>query len=121
MPTSLLMYCNSGSLQDPAIKQMAEQIATDPAFKEVTESIQSTFANMMGGAPGAPGAVPKDPKEMAANFDPSKYMNAMTQMFQNPNFMQMAEKLGKSIIEVRLGQFRTAELPGSSFAAAIVF
>lgn len=36
-----------------------------------------------------------------ANFDPTKYMQAMSGMFQNPQFMQMAEKLGQAIIQVR--------------------
>jgi hypothetical protein len=50
--------------------------------------------------PGMPGMPPgMDP----ANFDPSKYMQAMSGMFQNPQFMQMAEKLGQAIIQVRLG------------------
>jgi hypothetical protein len=39
-----------------------------------------------------------------ANFDPSKYMQAMSGMFQNPQFMQMAEKLGQAIIQVRVQQ-----------------
>jgi hypothetical protein len=49
--------------------------------------------------PGMPGMPPgMDP----ANFDPSKYMQAMSGMFQNPQFMQMAEKLGQAIIQVRV-------------------
>ncbi len=149
--------------QDPSIKQMAEQIANDPSFKEIAKQMQESFGAMMGaGAMGAPGAggearaaggerseyriysfmvdpgtvkhsatvckprpdattfpppspspagagagagapaMPGMPPGMALppNFDPSKYMEAMTNMFQNPNFMQMAEKLGKTIIEV---------------------
>ncbi|KAF5838655.1 ankyrin repeat-containing domain protein [Dunaliella salina] len=89
------------ALNDPAIKQMAEQIATDPTFKSVTETLQSQFGNMFQqqsreGGPGgeAPGAGPG-----AEAFDPSKYMQAMTGMFQNEEFMKMAEQLGKSIIE----------------------
>ncbi len=53
------------------------------------------------------------------NFDPSKYMEAMTNMFQNPNFMQMDEKLGETIIEVGpgagvglSGAGRAVRLPG---------
>lgn len=38
-----------------------------------------------------------------ANFDPTKYMQAMSGMFQNPQFMQMAEKLGQAIIQVWRG------------------
>eukprot|EP00983_Pelagomonas_calceolata_P051486 1142431-Pelagomonas_calceolata.AAC.15 len=91
------------ALHDPAIKQMAEQIATDPTFKSVTETLQAQFGNMFqqqggsreGGGAGGEGAAP-GPEA----FDPSKYMQAMTGMFQNEEFMKMAEQLGKSIIEV---------------------
>uniref|UniRef100_A0A7S3QYD5 STI1/HOP DP domain-containing protein n=1 Tax=Dunaliella tertiolecta TaxID=3047 RepID=A0A7S3QYD5_DUNTE len=90
------------ALNDPAIKQMAEQIATDPTFKSVTETLQAQFGNMFqqqggsreGGGAGGEGAAP-GPEA----FDPSKYMQAMTGMFQNEEFMKMAEQLGKSIIE----------------------
>lgn len=87
---------------------MAEQIATDPAFKDMTEKLQESMGGMMGGAAAAGGAggsggAPPNPMAGGAppeGFDPSKYMSAMGSMFSNPNFMQMAEKLGKSIIEV---------------------
>ena len=88
---------------------MAEQIANDPSFKEVTKTLQESFGGMMGpggpggamgGAGGGPGA--GGMPDMSA-MDPSKYMNAMSGMFQNQNFMQMAEKLGQSIIQVRRG------------------
>ena len=106
---------------------MAEQIATDPAFAEVTKHMQASFSSLMGATAGAsgfgvpggiPGLEPEVIRQMmqgmgipgAANFDgtpsgpppndPSVYMNAMTGLFQNPQFVQMAEKLGKQIIEV---------------------
>jgi hypothetical protein len=97
---------------------MAEQIANDPSFMGMTQQLQESMGamagmmgagggGMMGGGaggggggdgpagPGLPGGMP-DP----ANFDPSKYMQAMSGMFQNPSFMQMAEKLGQAIIQV---------------------
>lgn len=83
---------------------MAEQIASDPTFKQVTEQLQQQFGGMFGQQQAqAPqgAAAPVDPAAAAASFDPSKYMQAMTSMFQNQNFMKMAEQLGKSIIEVR--------------------
>jgi hypothetical protein len=95
------------TLQDPSIKQMAEQIASDPSFKAVTESLQQQFGAMFAGQQGE-GAAARDPAAAAAaaagpgGFDPSKYMQAMTGMFQNKDFMEMAEKLGRSIIEVAL-------------------
>jgi hypothetical protein len=120
-------------MQDPSIKQMAEQIANDPSFMGLTQQLQESMATMMGGAegagaaaggaaagggiPGMPPGMPGMPPGMAgmpgmppmpgmpgmdpANFDPTKYMQAMSGMFQNPQFMQMAEKLGQAIIQVR--------------------
>lgn len=104
------------ALNDPAIKQMAEQIANDPSFKEVTKQLQDTMTGVMGGMPpgavgpgdaagegrgaGAPGLPPGvDPAALMHNLDPAKYMDAMSKMFSNPSFMNMAEKLGKTIIE----------------------
>lgn len=134
---------------------MAEQIAKDPSFLEVTKQLQESFGGMMGGGgmpgmpgaggmpgmppgfpgfppgllasmggmPGMPGGMPGMPAGfpgMPAGFpgmpgmpgmpgadgaaagptDPAKYMGAFSSMFSNPQFMQMAEKLGKTIIEV---------------------
>lgn len=96
------MPCLFIASQDPAIKQMAEQIANDPSFKQVTEQLQGQFGSMFGDAAragAAEAAAPADPAAAAAAFDPSKYMQAMTGMFQNQDFMKMAEQLGKSIIE----------------------
>jgi hypothetical protein len=107
-------------MQDPSIKQMAEQIANDPSFMGLTQQLQESMATMMGpeGAaaggggmppgmpPGMPGMPPggmPDP----SNFDPTKYMQAMSGMFQNPQFMQMAEKLGQAIIQVSSPAYRT--------------
>lgn len=97
---------------------MAEQIASDPAFKNVTETLHEQFGSMFGGAaraggpeggppagPGPsadspfPGLAP--PGAGAGGLDVSKYMTAMNSMFQNPEFMKMAEQLGKTIMEVR--------------------
>lgn len=80
---------------------MAEQIANDPSFKEVTKSLQESMGGLMAGAPRAPGPAPGAAPPDMSQLDPSKYMEAMSSMFQNKNFMEMAEKLGKTIIEVR--------------------
>jgi hypothetical protein len=96
------------ALNDPSIKQMAEQIASDPSFQGLTQQLQESMAGMMGamGGEGAAngGAASAMPPAMPpgmdpANFDPTKYMQAMSGMFQNPQFMQMAEKLGQAIIQ----------------------
>eukprot|EP00878_Enallax_costatus_P000502 GHUV01000596.1.p1 GENE.GHUV01000596.1~~GHUV01000596.1.p1 ORF type:complete len:328 (+),score=157.40 GHUV01000596.1:205-1188(+) len=90
------------ALNDPSIKQMAEQIANDPSFQGLTAQLQESMAGMMGGVGGegaANGAPAMPPMPDPANFDPTKYMQAMSGMFQNPQFMQMAEKLGQAIIQ----------------------
>lgn len=72
---------------------MAEKIAQDPAFAQMTAALQAS----MGG--------PNDPTAAAAGagaagFDTSKYMEAMGGVLQNPQFMEMAEKLGQQIMHV---------------------
>ncbi|KAI8462296.1 MAG: ankyrin repeat-containing domain protein [Monoraphidium minutum] len=113
------------ALSDPKIKEMAEKIAGDPAFQGLTTQLQESMAGLVGGpdgagaagAGGAPAMPPGMPPGMAAmmggmpggmpgmppgmdpsSFDPSKYMQAMSGMFSNPAFMQMAEQLGQAII-----------------------
>lgn len=88
------------ALNDPAIKSMAEQIANDPAFQGLTSQLQDSMSGLMGpGGPAAAAAAGQGPPIDPANFDPSKYMQAMSSMFQNQSFMQMAEKLGQAIIQ----------------------
>lgn len=53
-----------------------------------------------GMPPGMPGMPGMPPGMNPADFDPSKYMQAMSGMFSNPAFMQMAEQLGQAIISV---------------------
>jgi hypothetical protein len=91
--------------QDPSIKQMAEQIAQDPAFAQMTAALQAS----MGGAPGAPGegagardAAAAEARQAAdgPQIDPEQYASAMSSVLQNQQFMEMAEKLGQSIMLV---------------------
>jgi len=100
-------------MQDPSIKQMAEQIANDPSFQGLTSQLQESMASLMGGAEGGAAAAAAPPPMPAmpdpANFDPTKYMQAMSGMFQNPQFMQMAEKLGQAIIQVSIVSYQPAD------------
>jgi hypothetical protein len=80
---------------------MAQQIAQDPAFAQMTAALQ---AQMVGGE-GAPEAVQREPTHPAAdmpNMDPEKYAAALSDVLQNQQFMEMAEKLGQQIMAVSL-------------------
>lgn len=74
-------------MQDPSIKELAEQIAKDPAFNQMAEQLQKTFQ-------GA--AV----EESVPNFDSQQYYSTMQQVMQNPQFMTMAERLGNALMQV---------------------
>ena len=95
--------CDTGTdtavvpLQDPAIKEMAENIARDPAFAQMTAALQQSMPP--GGAAGMP-AAGAAAGPAAAAFDPSQYMEAMSGVLQNPAFMNMAEQLGSKIMQV---------------------
>lgn len=79
---------------------MAEQIAQDPAFAQMSSALQASLAN---GGEGGMGAAPGVPP-----VDPENYANAMTSVLQNPQFMEMAEKLGQQIMQVCFAACRPA-------------
>ena len=92
-------------MQDPSIKQMAEQIAQDPAFAQMTAALQASVAGDEAGASGAEeksAAVPSVPGGPAGlpTMDAEKYAQAMSNVLQNQHFMEMAEKLGQQIMSV---------------------
>lgn len=74
---------------------MAEQIAQDPSFRQMTSQLQSGMGGMMPNAQadeaGSRGAPP---------VDPANYAEAMSGVLSNPQFMEMAEKLGQQIMQV---------------------
>ncbi|CAN6291065.1 unnamed protein product [Urochloa humidicola] len=75
-------------LNDPSIKEMAEQIAKDPAFTEMAEQLQKTVVPPARQAAAAPAAL-----------DPQKYVATMQQLMQNPQFVAMAERLGSALMQ----------------------
>ncbi|XP_027330234.1 ankyrin repeat domain-containing protein 2B-like isoform X1 [Abrus precatorius] len=75
----------SGLLNDPSIKELAEQIAKDPSFNQMADQLQKTFK----------GAT----QDGIPNFDNQQYFATMQQVMQNPNFMTMAERLGNALMQ----------------------
>ncbi|KAJ7955466.1 Ankyrin repeat domain-containing protein 2 [Quillaja saponaria] len=76
----------TGLLNDPSIKELAEQIAKDPSFSQMAEQLQKTFQ----------GATVE---EDIPHFDNQQYYHTMQQVMQNPQFMTMAERLGNSLMQ----------------------
>ncbi|CAL5328775.1 unnamed protein product [Camellia sinensis] len=76
----------TGLLNDPSIKELAEQISKDPAFNQMAEQLQKTFH----------GAAAEDD---IPQFDTQQYYSTMQQVMQNPQFMTMAERLGNALMQ----------------------
>mmetsp|Transcript_6242 Transcript_6242/g.38785 ORF Transcript_6242/g.38785 Transcript_6242/m.38785 type:complete len:316 (+) Transcript_6242:384-1331(+) len=71
--------------QDPEIREMAEQLANDPSFQAMAGQLQKQQQS------GQEGAMP--------NIDPEAYTSAMQNLMNNPQFMQVAEKLGSEMMQ----------------------
>ncbi|CAN8327781.1 unnamed protein product [Cochlearia groenlandica] len=79
-------------LNDPSIRELAEQIAKDPAFNQLAEQLQKSGPPAaQGGGVGGVGGFP--------NIDPQQYVSTMQQVMQNPEFQTMAERLGNALVQ----------------------
>ena len=79
----------SGLLNDPSIKELAEQIAKDPSFNQMAEQLQKTFQ-------GAPqDAIPSfDNQQYFSTMQQDPSMSAMLESFSNPsNKDQLEERM----------------------------
>ncbi|KAL8197690.1 hypothetical protein R6Q57_024295 [Mikania cordata] len=74
----------AGLLNDPSVKELAEQIAKDPSFNQMAEQLQKTFQAGEGGV---------------SQFDTQQNYTTMQQVMQNPQFMSMAERLGSALMQ----------------------
>uniref|UniRef100_A0A1D1XT00 Ankyrin repeat domain-containing protein 2 n=1 Tax=Anthurium amnicola TaxID=1678845 RepID=A0A1D1XT00_9ARAE len=74
-----------GLLNDPDIKQMAEQIAHEPSFISMADQLQKSV--QIAGEGGIP------------SMDAEQYISTMQQFMQNPQFMNMAERLGNALMQ----------------------
>lgn len=75
---------------------MAQELQRDPAFQQMQQVLQQSFAPGMGGgvAEGAQAMPTPNP-----DVTPEKAFEAMQQLYSNPHFLQMAEKIGQTMLE----------------------
>ncbi|WOH01806.1 hypothetical protein DCAR_0521191 [Daucus carota subsp. sativus] len=87
MPTNPFNFSVvAGLLNDPSVKELAEQIAQDPSFNQIAEQLKKSFEGARAGD-GIP------------QVDPQQYFSSVQQVMQNPQLMTMAERLGSALMQ----------------------
>ncbi|KAL2491036.1 Ankyrin repeat-containing 2B [Abeliophyllum distichum] len=86
MPNPFDFSAMTGLLNDPSVKELAEQIAKDPSFNQMAEQLQKTFQGTAA-------------EDGMPSFDTQQYYSTMQQVMQNPQFMTMAERLGSTLMQ----------------------
>ncbi|XP_068669062.1 ankyrin repeat domain-containing protein 2B-like [Aristolochia californica] len=82
MPNPFDFSAMSGLLNDPSIKDLAEQIAKDPAFNQMAEQLQKSVQD-----------------DVVPSMDSQQYFTTMQQVMQNPQFMTLAERFGNALMQ----------------------
>ena len=108
---ALARAVRTGKLGFEDLRRVALSVLAEIAAASVRDGLGAVLggggggiAGVLGGLlGGAPGGAPPEAAAAAgpAGFDTSKYMEAMGGVLQNPQFMEMAEKLGQQIMQVR--------------------
>lgn len=89
-------------LNDPAILEMAQELQRDPSFQQMQQVLQQSFgfvgqgeSNLPFGEVQGQSNVPTAPTDI----DPQKAFEAMQKLYANPQFLQMAEKIGQTMLQ----------------------
>ncbi|KAH9302965.1 hypothetical protein KI387_014548, partial [Taxus chinensis] len=85
LPNPFDFMAMSGLLNDPSLKELAQDVSKDPAFRQVARQLQQSVTGV--GQSNAP------------QMDPEKYVKSMQKLMQNPQFMIMAQHLRHSLMQ----------------------
>lgn len=95
------------ALQDESLAEIARNLQSDPSFMALQQQMQEQMATLMGGGGGGMmpgmmggmmggGMMPGMMDGGGGAANPQEAMATMQNMLQNPNFVQMAEKVSEA-------------------------